>query len=229
MRTKVLVLALVAAASLWLLSASAYAQGARADVSLTTTEAFEFNGIDESLHLGRSPVVNFGDGDFTVHVTVNFASLTNESGPCHSESGCDMSLVDKMSGFFAVNSDGWRILKQSDNRFWFCLGGVDLENGCGGDTSSTTVISQTTAEPGTWQSVTAVKSAGLIHIYVNGVLEGTTELGAFTNTDSVGILVGAQDTEGAFLNGRIGDVRLFRQALNGGQVLAQHAQTMPPS
>lgn len=226
---KVLAFALVPAALFGLLSATAYAQGAVADVRLSAIEPFEFNGIDEFLHLGRSPVVNFGQGDFTVHATVNFASLTNQSGPCLSESGCDMSVVDKMSGFFAINSDGWRLLKQSDNRFWFCLGGVDLGNGCGGDESDTTVISETVAEPGVWHSVTAVKSSGLIQIYVNGVLEGTTELGSFTNTDSVGILIGSQDTEGAFLNGSVGDVRLFRSALNEGQVRAQHFQTLSGS
>lgn len=228
MSKKIIALALVAAGTVLVLSQSAQAQSTKAQkavVTLSATEPFEFNGLDQSLNLGRSSVVNFGSGDFTVHLTVKFATLTNEGGPCFSESGCDMSLVDKMASPTEANSDGWRILKQSDNRFWFCLG--DFDNGCDGTPSSTTVISQTEAQPGIWYSVTAVKASGLIKIYVDGVLEGTTVLGSFTNTDSADLRVGANEPEGAFLAGAMGHVSLFRDALNNGQVKALHAQTLP--
>ena len=217
--------------SVWLLAplGSALAQTSNAplaEVELATTVPFEFNGLDQSLNLGRSAVVNFGDGNFTVHVTVKFASLTSAGGPCFSDAGCDMSLVDKMRSPTEVNSDGWRILKQSDNRFWFCLGGGDFVNGCDFGTP-TTVISQTEAEPGIWHTITGVKGSSVIQIYVDGVLEGTTELGSFVNTDSANLLIGANDPEGAFFHGMIGNVSLFHQALNGGQVMALHAQTIP--
>jgi hypothetical protein len=224
---KVIVLGLIAGAAFLSLSQSAYAQSTRAPkavVTLSSTEPFEFNGLDQSLNLGRSNGVNFADGDFTVHLTQKFASLTSEGGPCFSDSGCDMSLVDKMSSPTEVNSDGWRILKQSDNRFWFCLG--DFDNGCDGERSTTTVISQTEAEVGSWHSITAVKASGVIKIYVDGVLEGTTVLGSFTNTDSADLRIGANDPEGAFLAGWIGHVSPFREALNDGQVKALHAQTL---
>jgi hypothetical protein len=186
-----------------------------ADLEVSATEPLEFNG-SESLNLGRSGAINFADGDFTVHITVKFASLGDPN---------DMSLVDKMSSPIEVNNDGWRLLKQADNRFWFCLGGGE-SNGCD-PSAQTTVISQTLAEPEVWHSVTAVKSSELIHIYVDGILEGTSELGPFTNTDSADLRVGANDPEGAFLIGSVRNVSLFRQALNSGQVSAQHARTIP--
>ena len=217
---KVLVISLVAALALWLPSLNAQAGSSNAprpDVSLATTQPFQFNGQGQSLSLGRSNPVNFGDGDFTVHVTVNFSSLGQPAD--------DMSLVDKMSSPIEANTDGWRVLKQADNRFWFCLGGPQF-NGCNPDGSDTTVISQSEAEIGVWHSVTAVKAGGSIQIYVDGALEGTTVLGSFVNTDSADLRIGANDPDGAFLHGLINDVRLFRQALNSGQVSAQHAQTI---
>jgi|MudIll2142460700_1097286.scaffolds.fasta_scaffold278458_1 hypothetical protein len=129
------------------------------DVELIdNTGAFEFNGLDQSLDLGRSGAWNLSEGDFTIHVQVSFSSLIND-GPCYGP-GCDMSIVDKM---LYNNGDGWRLLKQSDNRFWFCLGGP----GCD-PASSTTVIGKTVAETGLWYGVAAVKTSSQISIYVNG-------------------------------------------------------------
>ena len=48
------------------------------DVELIdNTGAFEFNGLDQSLDLGRSGAWNLSEGDFTIHVQVSFSSLIN--------------------------------------------------------------------------------------------------------------------------------------------------------
>ena len=196
------------------------------DVHLVASQPFEFLAPAVGLNLGRSNVLNLAAGDFTVHAWVKFKALTSPdewgSLVCYGP-GCDMSIVDKIakSDQDEPNSNGWRLLKQSDDHFWFCLGTAEETNGCW-DGSPTTVISQTVAQPGLWYSIAATKTASRISIYVNGVLEGTTALGGFLDTNPVDLRVGANDPEGesAFLYGWVGDVTLFKRALNSGQVRA---------
>jgi concanavalin A-like lectin/glucanase superfamily protein len=76
-----------------------------------------------------------------------------------------------------------------------------------------------------WYSVTAVKTTKEISIYLNGVLEDTTALGTYSNSDTADFLVGADKAEGAFLNGLISHVILFRKALNSGQIRALYERT----
>jgi len=195
-------------------------QGAlRPDVLLVAKEAFDFNGIDQSMNLGRPTILNLAAGDFTVHAWVKFTSLTG-GGPCHADDGCDRSIVDKMTSTNndPPNTDGWRLLKQSGNDFWFCLGGGS-ENGCE-SFLPTTVLSQTVVEPGVWYSVAGVKTSTSISIYVNGVLEATRSFVAFTDTNTGNLVIGSHPPEGAFLAGLVGQVELFRRALSGAQVRA---------
>ena len=74
-------------------------------------QAFSLDGIDDYVDLGNSATLHVSGGDFTIEAWVRFDTLTS-----------DMSILDKMSPAL-VNSDGWRLLKQADNRVWFCLGG----------------------------------------------------------------------------------------------------------
>ena len=194
------------------------------DVRLAVSERLDFVESDATLNLGRSNVFSLSAGDFTVHTWVRFADMVQpeEWGtvPCFGDPGCDMSILDKMaSPNDVVNSNGWRLLKQSDNRFWFCLG-VDGDNGCGGDASPTTVISQTVAQPDRWYSVAVTKTSTHLSIYVDGILERQTELGEYFDDNAADLLVGANDPQGALLYGWVGDVALFKRALNSGHVRA---------
>jgi hypothetical protein len=200
------------------------AHGLRPDVELIASDdGFEFNGIDEGINLGHSSIVDVAAGDFTLHAWVKFKSLTEGGPPCFGH-GCDMSIVDKMARFVFTNDDGWRLLKQSDNRIYFCLGGGASGNGCHPGLA-TTVVSQTAAVPHLWFSVAAVKTTSSISIYVNGKLEASSEYGAFVDTNAADLLVGANTPEGAFLHGYVGEVDLFRRALNDGQVRAIYARS----
>jgi streptogramin lyase len=182
--------------------------------------AFEFNGIDDSISLGKSRILDLVEEDFTVHAWVMFSSLRNNG--C--SANCDMSILDKMASFSDFNDDGWRLLKQSDNRFWFCLGGGSSGNGCQ-DGINTTVISQTIAVPGVWYSVAATKRSDKISIYVNGKLEGANSYGTFADRNAAHLLIGANNPEGAFLSGRIGQVELFDRGLSDSQVQAVYARS----
>jgi hypothetical protein len=195
------------------------------DAELMASEPFEFDGTGQNMiNLGNSAVLQLGPDDFTVQAWVNFADYCNVLF-------CDQSIVSKMApGNFKPNVDGWYLLKQSDSRFWFCLGGGVTDgtevNGCDVFVSTpTTVVSQTRASLEVWYSVAAVKTEKSISIYVNGVLEGTSALdGQGYDTNSAPVLIGINETgpayPTAFFNGWVGEVRLYRRALSPAQVRA---------
>ncbi|MEQ1921297.1 MAG: LamG-like jellyroll fold domain-containing protein [Pyrinomonadaceae bacterium] len=173
-------------------------------------QAFDLDGIDDEITAPNSPSVRFGTNNFTIDTWVNLDSLGDPNNPqpgqfCDPGAGCDMNLVRK-----AVNNgDGWSLLKQADNRFWFCLG-----DGCS-PSAVTTVTSTTVAQTGRWYHVAAVVDNSEIAIYVNGVKEGFKPRPAITNTDSTGLSLGR------FLNGKLDEVELFNRALSAGEVPAQ--------
>jgi Concanavalin A-like lectin/glucanases superfamily len=182
-------------------------------------QAFSLDGINQYVDLGNDLSLQVSSGDFTVDTWVNFNSLGNSSGPCYGP-GCDQSIVDKMaSGFDPPNANGWRLLKQSDDHFWFCLGGGG-SNACGG------VHSVTTAVAGVWYHVAAVKTtdpyngAAVMTIYVNGVAEASREQGSFADSNAADLRIGSYAQEGAFLNGEADEVELFDRALAPSEIAA---------
>jgi hypothetical protein len=179
-------------------------------------QAFLLNGTDAAIDAGNASSLHVSSHDFTVDAWVKFHSLTSDFYLN------DLSIVDKM---FArngvVNSDGWRLFKQNDNHFWFCLGGNTV-NGCGSG-SPTTVISTTSAtdQPlGTWFHVAAVKSNHEIAIYVNGVQEASMPLSSFLDTNSTDLFIGANAAEGSHFNGLLDEVQIFNRALSASEIQA---------
>lgn len=178
-------------------------------------QAFQFNGTDSSVSMGAGPELAVSSGDFTVSTWVYFDSVTHAPGEGGTSPG-DMSLVDKMGALEgAPNAEGWRVLKQADNRIWFCLGAEP--NGCSPG-SPTTVQSATVVVPGVWYHVTAVKRGAEIAIYVNGIPEAATVFGPFYNADFVPLLLGANNPQGAYLAGSLDDVRLYGRALSDAEI-----------
>jgi hypothetical protein len=179
-------------------------------------QAFLLDGIDDFVDLGNASNLHVSTDDFTVDAWVNFTSLDN-GGPC-SYLGCDMSIVAKMYGFNAVNEDGWWLLKQKDDRFWFCLGGKD-GNHCGDP--AFTVFSQTVATTGVWYHVAVVKNSAGFSIYVNGVLEDSrSPLPDFLDSNSTNLLIGSNILEGANLNGLVDEVEIYNRALSQAEIQA---------
>ncbi len=191
----------------------------QADVSLVANGgAFEFDGVGPGIDLGKSSILDFSGGDFTVHAWVVFASL------CPNTDWCDEPIVSNIStSTGGPNQHGWHLMKQNDRHFWFCLGGGNGVNGCTPD-ADTTVISRTVPVIGVWYNVTGVKVSNQIMIYVNGVLEGTSTPASFSDASNAPVLVGASQ-EGFYLDGQVAQVQLFRSALSGPHVRAMFEQS----
>jgi hypothetical protein len=180
-------------------------------------QALSLDGLDDFVTVGNPANLHLSTSDFTVDAWVNFDSLVfppgSSSGPCFGP-GCDMSIINKMDTG-GPNGDGWRLAKESDNRFWFCLGSP--ANGCDAPTS-TTVVSTTIASPGVWYHVAGVKSSQAISIYVNGFLEASKPLPSFVDTDSADVLIGHYIA--SLMYGRLDEVEIFNRALSSSEIQA---------
>src|SRR2546427_8380874 len=170
-------------------------------------QAFSFNGTNQYVDLGNSSSLQVSHGNFTVDAWVAFNTI-----------GGDMSILDKMAET-GSNQDGWRLLRQSDNKFWFCFGGGSLGNGCRGG-PPTIVTSMTTVSTGVWYNIVAVKALSTISIYMDGNLEGTAALGPFIDSNSTNLIIGATHTQGliAFLNGLVDEPEVYNRALTASEI-----------
>ena len=180
-------------------------------------QAFLLDGIDDFVELGNAPSLRVSAGDFAVDAWVRFNALSHPPGANSGAPQGDMSILDKMSPS-GTNTNGWRLLKQADNHFWFCFGGGG-GNGCVAG-SATTVISTTPATLGAWFHVTAVKSSAEIAIYINGVKEDSKSTPAFTDTHTANLRIGSYVLEDAHLNGLIDEVEIFNRSLSALEIQA---------
>lgn len=166
---------------------------------------FSLRGGAQHVDAGNATNLHVSGGDFSVDFWVRFESL---SSPWMN----DMSLVDKMAG---INADGWRLLKQSDRRFWFCFGGG--RNQCG--VASHTLFSRRRAEPLVWYHLAVVKTSSAFSLYVNGVLEDArSPVPAFVDTNVAPLLFGTNASEAAYFDGEIDEVEIYNRALESCEI-----------
>lgn len=185
-------------------------------------EAFSFNGSTGYVSVG-DPIDLRSDGkNFTIAARVWFTSNSSPAGspsqPCHADGGpgCDMSIVTKMAAGSTPNSNGWRLVKQSDNHIWFCFGANG--NGCVAG-SDTTAISTTAVVPDRWYEVVGVysKTSG-ISIYVNGKLQDRVSGAGAVDNDAASMLFGYYPGE-SFLWGRLNQIQYFDTSLTAAQII----------
>lgn len=175
-----------------------------------------FNGINQYLDLGNDAQVRVSANDFSVSAAVYFDSLTTLNTNCTGSRCNEMSIIDKMYSTPKVNSDGWRLYKGTDNRFYFCLGAIT--DGCSSTATSTQVSSSTVAETKKWYHIVVRKGNGLLSIVVNGEPQSTIQIGPYTDTNIAKLFV-ARDARGkAYLAGRVRTIGLFPAALSPAQI-----------
>jgi WD40 repeat protein len=186
-------------------------------------QAFDFNGIDGEIDIGDARSLHLSSEDFSVSAWVNFRSLKHPHGTTDCGNQGDMSIVYKMAD---GNADGWALLKQDDNHFWFGFGGGNT-NGLGGDASPTTIRSTTSVLPGVWYHVVAVKTAAHFFLYVNGIEEASKPLPAFKDTNTTNIFLGASAGNDCHMAGLIDEVAIYDRALSPEDVKARWRALAP--
>ena len=174
---------------------------------------FQFFGSGPTVEVGHNSA-GLNTPTFTVSAYVRFNALSHPPGTNGDRPAGDMSIVDKISAAGVDNSDGWRLVKQDDGFFWFCLGGGPGTNGCV-EGAATTVISTTAPVIKVWYNVVGVLSDSEIAIYVNGVKEASKPLPVFTDTHSAHMRIGSSAQGGgyAYFNGVIDSVAFYGNAL----------------
>jgi hypothetical protein len=178
-------------------------------------QAFLLDGIEAYVDAGNAPALRVSGGDFTVEGWVLFNALSHPPGANVGAPPGDVSILDKMSTL-GVNQDGWRLLKQADNRFWFCLGGV-TGNRC--IDPLFTLFSTTVAATGEWYHVAVVKNATSFSLYVNGQLQDSrSPVPDFLDTHTGHLRIGANAIEGAHLNGLVDEAGIYGRALTATEI-----------
>jgi hypothetical protein len=183
-------------------------------------EAFSFDGIDDHIVIGNPENLKLGQGDYTVAAWVNLTSLNapDGSGFC-SIRGCNLEIVSKMGlgepG--PPNQNGWRLLKEADDQFWFIVGAPD-----GGGSGEANVVRSRCLQvvPGRWYHLAAVKSSQEIALYVSGILQASKPLPSnHRNDDVADVVIGQypEEPEGT-MYGLIEEVEIFGRALSADEI-----------
>jgi hypothetical protein len=180
--------------------------------------AFLLDGIDAFVNAGNAPSLHVSGGDFTVEGWVLFNALSHPPGANRDDTPPgDVSIVSKMSTR-GINADGWHLLKQADNRFWFCLGG-GIGNLC--MHPAFTLFSTTTATTGVWYHLAAVKGATAFSLYVDGQLQDSrSPIPDFMDLHVGELWLGANALQGMHLDGLIDEVAIYGRALSATEIQA---------
>ena len=183
--------------------------------------AFSFDGIDDYVWIGNPDNLKLSQGEYTVDAWVNFTSLIAPagSGLCIYP-GCDFTIVSKMGldQYGQMNGNGWRLLKQSDNRVWFIVGAP-----YGADSGGPNVLqSISPVGAGEWYHVATVKTSDSISLYVNGELQESKPLPVdYTDDDTSDVVIGQCLAEPASaMYGLIDELEIFARALSQVEIQA---------
>lgn len=134
-----------------------------------------------------------------------------------------MDIVSKMGrGVGALNVDGWRLFKQTQNHeLWFCVGRVD--NGCLSGAPTTVATPPNMIEVGKWVHVAAVKDGSAIRLFVDGVLIDESQAEGAVVTDAAALYIGATEADpgydrSGFFFGVVDEVAIYDRALDANEI-----------
>jgi hypothetical protein len=163
--------------------------------------AFKLDGDGDFIEVPDDPGLNFGPGDFTVDLWVNFEDTSGEQ-----------VLLEK----FIQNLNGWTLTKTSRDVLRLAL-----YDGSGGefDLDSAPLVIQ----PHVWYHFAATRLGSLVNLYMNGVKVASDPDFVLMNLNSsTSLKIGRRGDDGGFyLNGRIDEFEIFNgTALTDEQVMA---------
>ncbi|MCW5558716.1 MAG: hypothetical protein KIT22_12925, partial [Verrucomicrobiae bacterium] len=159
-------------------------------------QGFVLDGAGAFVEIGDGAAGNVAGGDFTVSLWVNFAGTTGEQ-----------VLIEKWA---QGTRAGWSLAKSADHRLRLTLG-----NGAGEEAVVESAPLGFTA--GRWLPVAARRQGNQFALFTNGVVVASGSH-ALDLTSPATLKFGSHEGTGAFLNGRMDEVTLYRRALTDGEV-----------
>ncbi|MGB3716228.1 MAG: LamG domain-containing protein [Candidatus Promineifilaceae bacterium] len=167
--------------------------------------AFSLDGDGDFIEVAHNTALNFGSGDFTVDLWVNFNDISGEQ-----------VLVEKwIQNIF----DGWTLTKLENDVLRLAM---EVE----GDVLDEIDLDSypLTLQPGNWYHFAATRNGNVYTLFMNGVnvaQDTYQELDLVSNTS---LKFGRRGDGGYYLNGRIDEVELFvGTALSEQEIMALYA------
>lgn len=160
-------------------------------------QAFRLDGVNDYVSIRPSSPASVTSMDGSIAAWVKFGKL-----------GREMSIADRMP---ASGESGWRLFVKPSGQLVFCLAG---RTGC--------VASTTLALAGRWYHVAGVRTVSGLALYVNGVSEASKALAPplvpESAQDDTAMNLGASHAPGAFLEGLIDEVVLYKRGLDAADI-----------
>lgn len=164
--------------------------------------AYVFDGVDDFIDLGASPVLNFGSGNFTYEAWIKTSAL-----------GVGSRIIAQDRNL--ANNRALAIFGTTNKSLFTCR-----------DSSSNqmSAVGNTTIPDGNWHHVVGVRNGSTALIYVDGVLENMTTNTAVGSCDGdTSTRIGKRGAAGFLpFNGTIDEVRIYNFSLTAGQVLQNY-------
>jgi hypothetical protein len=163
--------------------------------------AFKLDGDGDFIEVPDDQGLNFGPGDFTTDLWVNFETTEGEQ-----------VLVEK----FIQDVNGWTLTKLQSNVLRLAM-----YNMSGGEFSLDS--DPLDIHPNVWYHFAATRQGSTINLYMNGVnVASNPEVGLMNLNSPASIKIGRRgDEKGFFLNGRVDEVEIFNgTALSEEQLMA---------
>ena len=163
-----------------------------------------FVGVDGSVNIGDSDLFNFAGSNFAISAWVNLNSWGGGWG----------NVIVGKRGEGGV---GWQLRRFGNNdRFSFTTRGM------GEDDNPQSNLSPNMNQ---WYNVTAMREGGQKLLYIDGVLDSTAAVSGQVTPCAHNVYIGARangDNSGpeSFFDGMVDEVRIYRSALNLGQIRA---------
>jgi hypothetical protein len=157
----------------------------------------------------QSTDVGLGPGAFTVSAWIKLNKTTKETGQA-SQIILSKSLVGTTWGPYALRVN-------ADNKLEFAVYWENKQN------SGVVVPTKTVLQKGNWYHIIVLRDAQNVHVFINGIEEGTYNIQQLQPYDSsTDLIIGAtKKNDGSYqnyLSGSIDDVRIYSRALSAQEI-----------
>jgi len=154
-------------------------------------KAFLLDGDGDYIEVPDDPALNFGAGNFTVDLWVNF-----------SDSSGQQILIEKWIDNYP-NSEGWTLIKVENSLYFTWGNGEGQEDAIGVDIPG--------VKPHIWYHIAVARYDEFVLLYLNGIaIAGKTYTVPLNLDSSTDLLFGrTRDDRGFYLNGRIDEVQIY--------------------
>jgi len=154
-------------------------------------KAFLLDGNGDYIEVPDDPALNFGTGDFTVDLWVNFNDLSGEQ-----------VLIEKWIQGYTI-SQGWTLTKLENQAVLLAL-----DDGIEGEWSLGSMILD--IQTNTWYHFAATRQGQSVTLYMNGVAIASADFDPLNLDSPTSLKFGRRgDERGFYLNGRIDEVEIY--------------------